>query len=194
MSWSLGEVRTLGMKAARGCGLSWGLAEEAGFAVSWLEARRLPGTQALATYLDEVEQSGYATAECPIAVGASISDTNSWDTALPGSIFQPLLIVPFLAAIAGNRTLELTSNQGSVAIGASGICSECPQTLLQTGPHRASCSEISSRDPSPDCTPRVADDRAAFIADLGRHASKTYAPATEASRLTGAGAGLDDND
>ena len=51
MSWSLGEVRALAVKAARGSGLPWGLAEEAGFAVQWLEARGGPGVEALSQYI-----------------------------------------------------------------------------------------------------------------------------------------------
>ena len=35
-SLSRNEVASLCMKAARGAGMSWGLAEEAGFAAAWL--------------------------------------------------------------------------------------------------------------------------------------------------------------
>lgn len=51
MSWSLGEVRALAVKAARGAGLSWGMAEEAGYACQSLEQLGLPGTEILARLL-----------------------------------------------------------------------------------------------------------------------------------------------
>ena len=42
MSWSLGEIGALATKAARGSGMDWGLADEAGYAVKWLQRRQLP--------------------------------------------------------------------------------------------------------------------------------------------------------
>ena len=51
MSWSLGEIRALAIKAARGAGMPWGMAEEAGFASHWLLQQGLPGTELLATLL-----------------------------------------------------------------------------------------------------------------------------------------------
>ena len=41
---------------------------------------------------------------------------------------------------------------------------------------------------------RLDDDFACCVAMLGRFAHRTYAPATQESRLAGAGAGLTDND
>ena len=43
MSHSLGEVEALARKAARGGGYSWGMAEEAGFAVRWASIDRRSG-------------------------------------------------------------------------------------------------------------------------------------------------------
>ena len=37
ISWSLGETAALVTKAARGAGMPWGLADETGLAVSWLQ-------------------------------------------------------------------------------------------------------------------------------------------------------------
>jgi len=51
MSWSLGEIGALATKAARGSGMDWGLADEAGYAVKWLQRRQLPGVAALCRYL-----------------------------------------------------------------------------------------------------------------------------------------------
>ncbi|MAE12157.1 MAG: hypothetical protein CMN35_02945 [SAR116 cluster bacterium] len=51
MSWSLGETAALALKAARGAGMSWGLAEETAASVVWLHSRGLPGISALCSYL-----------------------------------------------------------------------------------------------------------------------------------------------
>ena len=50
ISWSLGETAALATKAARGAGMQWGLADETGVAVSWLQARGIPGLSALCRY------------------------------------------------------------------------------------------------------------------------------------------------
>lgn len=57
MSWSFGEVRALAVKAARGAGMSWGMAEEAGFACHWLEQHSLPGTDLLAKLLSRYDEN-----------------------------------------------------------------------------------------------------------------------------------------
>ena len=67
MSWSLGEIRSLSIKAARGAGMTWGLAEEAGFSVCWLEERGWPGVEALSGYLENL--SGYDGNSWPVATG-----------------------------------------------------------------------------------------------------------------------------
>ena len=67
-SWSLNEIEALAKKAARGSGCSWGVAEDAGRAVRWLEARGLPGAEALGTLLRGSKPSE------TLAIGCAISD------------------------------------------------------------------------------------------------------------------------
>ena len=78
MSWSLGETGALAIKAARGAGFAWGLAEDAGFAVVWLQARGLPGAPALCSYLSWYAANNHRqdeqTGRCPLLTGAAISD------------------------------------------------------------------------------------------------------------------------
>ena len=45
------ELRALVTKAARGAGLAWGLAEEAGWAADWLARRSLPAGDWAAIWL-----------------------------------------------------------------------------------------------------------------------------------------------
>ena len=48
---SQNEIEQLCLKAARGAGMSWGLAEEAGFAAAWLAMRGLHGPGGLLAQL-----------------------------------------------------------------------------------------------------------------------------------------------
>ena len=195
MSWSLGEVRSLSVKAARGAGLHWGLAEEAGFAVEWLEKRKAPGTEALASYLDVLSTDANAGPQtCPISFGALLSDTGDWNEHFPKSLHQPLLIVPFLALIAGNESLELSWNNQMVLLNSTGISSDLSTDVTSKGLFECAVRSGVASVSSQHRLSRVTDDRQAHIEVLGRYAHKTYAPATEASRTKGAGAGLSDND
>ncbi len=78
MSWSLGETAALALKAARGAGRSWGLAEETAGSVVWLHSRGLPGISALCSYLAQC--LGLAAAPqspgggCPIMTGCALMD------------------------------------------------------------------------------------------------------------------------
>ena len=87
VSWSVGEARALAIKAARGVGMTWGEAEEAGFALGWLTRHNAPGITAICRYLsfyDQSVKSGDAPLRwldksaqgwfCPIGIGAALSD------------------------------------------------------------------------------------------------------------------------
>ncbi len=67
---SLNEIDAMARKAARGAGYAWGLAEEAGRAVRWLEARGLPGLAALLRHLER----GAPNETSPLLAGATLSD------------------------------------------------------------------------------------------------------------------------
>ncbi|MGC1487905.1 MAG: DUF3726 domain-containing protein, partial [Albidovulum sp.] len=45
--YSQSEIEALGIKAARGAGYDWGMAEEAGMAARWLAHEGLPGPELL---------------------------------------------------------------------------------------------------------------------------------------------------
>jgi len=213
MSWSLGESRALAVKAARGAGMSWGLAEEVGYAVYWLEGRGAPGIIALAQYLSCITQFKQPYHElsrprlsqnqlvssgvvCPIALGAAISDSHL----LPAAsilVYQPLLIVPFLAAIRGKNEATLAWSEQQVLCTNSGLTVTAKKTLLVVQAEvtltLAPLDYISATTLLP-LTTRVPDKSLPAIATLEKLAALTYAPATEASRVRGAGAGTSDND
>lgn len=122
VSLSQNEIESLCLKAARGAGFSWGLAEEAGFAAGWLAAHGIDGTACfLALLMDRLEkspasgtprplpghwQSTDQLALCPITLGASLSDSALLaDGPFRGvtridPVAEPILLLAFLARAA----------------------------------------------------------------------------------------------
>lgn len=195
MNWSHVETRGLAIKSARGSGMPWGLAEEAGFAVEWLETRGLPGVEAIANLLEEID--GYTDndrGQCPINLGATISDTSQWKPFFPAQIHQPVLLLPFLSLVAEGGGLGLEWGGNMVPVNQTGVAGGLSQSAVAPGLHECNCRDDVVTAATVYQMPRVADDRAAYIKILERFAHRTYAPATEESRAKGAGAGLTDND
>ncbi len=208
MSWSLVETRTLAIKAACGAGFSWGIAEEAGFAVHWLQAQGAPGVEALGRLLEWGEKPGNKCSPVrlsdnvsepvgqasPLELGAALMDANRSNCSALGRVCQPLLLVPFIAAKTNGQGCRLIWGDISIVLGSDCFHSTAPRDALLT--EAASCflSTLDDELPTPAHYQRVPDDDSQAIDLLGRYAARTYAPATEISRLAGAGAGLTDND
>ena len=196
-------------KAARGAGYAWGVADEAGFAVGWLQARNAPGIMALADLLGDVSKHTPAqfapkgvtdwTCDtdhlCPVMTGLVLADTAE----LRGSqaikfysVMAPILMLPFLGhvtALAG-RPFHVVAGAGRAIVQDGDLT----MSGDWTAPH--SPVEVSPATDAPTARAlitRVEPDPSDWKV-LQRMASRTYAPATEASRLKGAGAGLTDND
>ena len=112
---SLNEVEVYGRRAARGAGMSWGLAEEAGKASRWLAERGLPGVELLLRLLQANDGRPYASMApviaavrwhaldgdlCPVCSGAALRDRISvleqGDEISLGALACPLLLAPFL--------------------------------------------------------------------------------------------------
>ena len=196
MSWSLGETAALALKAARGAGLPWGLAEEAAGAVFWLHQRGLPGISALCGYLDACghDRPG-EEALCPLVLGTALSDGTHpipetvGDQLDLGPVRSPLLLLPFLATIP----------PGTVWVVAPGLGDNTPDEW-HSGWLRGSAPCTLRRGAKPQIDPvragqtRLPDNFACCVDRLTGYAHRTYAPATSQSRLAGAGAGLTDND
>ncbi len=210
MSFSLNEVDAMSKRAARGAGYSWGLAEEAGKAVRWMCAHDLDGTAELAKLLRDVEcvdltdrmpssiEGRWKAAGdtlCPLIAGAALSDRAA---ELPHRAFQmdtvacPLLMLPFAAwaarylkasvSVEGPGIAAITDGEGVVVRGVADKVAE--GVTVRVG-----------RDIVPRATHRDRVEPSADVWDtLDRFARRTFAPATEESRLKGAGAGLSDND
>lgn len=209
MNYSLNEVEAMAKRAARGAGYSWGLAEEAGKATRWLCAQGLDASAALAGVLEQglaadhdrhTPQSVNGTWSgpevlCPLATGALLSDCAGilkTQSIQMEHVAVPVLLVPFAATAA--RFLKT-----SVLVNCDGKTFLTDGQNLSTGegfPLLARQVRIEKGDTLR--TARKAQTRAYPETEhwciLKSFAHRTYAPATEASRRLGAGAGLSDND
>lgn len=215
-SLSLSEIDALCRKAARGAGYGWGMAEEAGRSARWLAAYGVQGPEALAAWLRTRQadasqhlpslQDGVWRAPgsiCPLTAGTLINDRESQLLGGRGfelvQVQQPMLMLSMVARIVENRDCTIIFSVGDhhISCAAQGIvCSEdFPWDKARAD---VSCQlsegDLVSMDKTvePASQSRMVDDGACKI--LLELAHRTYAPATEASRLAGAGAGISDND
>ena len=184
------ELRSLVTKAARGAGLSWGHAEEAGWAADWLARRALPAGEWAACWLATAVEGRPG----PVEIGTALSDRLA-DTDLPLSVEllpdglpAPGYLLPFLHRIAERRgsirimdaigTVARVDPDGTVAFGPS--WSDSPRNWRMTdGNHPADPSRVR-------VTPSL-------IECLETLALRTTVPPSEASRRN-AGSATTDND
>lgn len=216
MNCSLNEIEAMGKRAARGAGLSWGLAEEAAKGTRWLAAFGYPGAGVLAGLLELTDQipaadiapqslgaeiwSAPTHRMSPLIAGAALSDCaarlmDRGEIAAENVIF-PLLAVPF----AGRAALCLGVPVAVQWHGAR-LVADGRQLSVQSTPEALNArhaDRLVFTAPAQMADPRApamrADVAEADWARLDRFAHRTFAPATEESRLRGAGAGLTDND
>ncbi len=216
-SWrvSLAEIDAMGRKAARGAGFTWGMAEEAGRAARWLAAYGLPGPEALAAVLKKVDgavaryaprPTGVAWQSeagrlCPIAAGAALSDRAQ--EIVEGTRFEvgpvvlPLLVVPFLSRAARDLGCQISMSGNGFRVVATPRGPACDSWDALCSARDAALS-IALATAAP-CLPLQAGSAACPVAvelwrEIDAFAQRTYVPASEASRRTGAGAGLHDLD
>jgi hypothetical protein len=213
---SLNEIESLCKKAARGAGLSWGLAEEAGKTARWLSGNGLDGPALLAAQLRLDDGCEYAQlapdtgaekweltgrAMCPLMAGVTLSDhaylLRENGSIQLGEMTHPQLLMPFSSAAARQLGIALQlSWQGCVLeFSPSGEV-----LLIQAdsfaSPHvvGVNCTCIAPASRNGKALGGSIHALAASVHDyLDSLAARTYVPASEASRLSGAGAGLSDN-
>lgn len=184
------ELRSLITKAARGAGLSWGHAEEAGWAADWLARRALPAGEWAARWLAATVEGRPSPIEIGTALSDRLADTDlplSMEP-LPDSLPAPGYLLPFLHRIAERRgsisvfdavgTVVRVNPDGTVVFGPS--WSDTPRNWCVTD-----C--IHPADPS---RVRVTP---SLIECLETLALRTTVPPSEASRRN-AGAATTDND
>ncbi|NWG23215.1 MAG: DUF3726 domain-containing protein [Pseudorhodoplanes sp.] len=217
MNFSLNEIEAEVRKAVRGAGLSWGLGEEAGKAARWLASQNADASRALADILDrhdrheldvQIVRSGdggwrgkNGAPLCPLTLGAAICD-DAWRLAggealRAERVAQPLLLLPFVAraARAAHRSLMLDADGWQTAFSAAGRCATPLAVKAMPEGAQVICKETRESVVTPDTASfaRPDVDPSAWRR-IERFAYRTYVPATEHSRLHGAGAGMIDND
>ena len=205
--WSVSETSSLAIKAARGVGMPWGIAEEAGFALRWLTRSGAPGVAAICRYLSAYQRamkltkagSKSATAcewNCPLRLGTAISDGGITLPLEQSRVREPLLLLPFLASQAtDSHSIVLEMGTKSIIVSEEGFSTNLVEAAMLI--EKAECT-INFGPADTNVTKRIGKridlTASEHIETLTRFAHNTYAPATEESRMAGAGAGSNDND
>ena len=207
------ETEALCLKATRGAGYSWGIAEEAGAATGWLCANGVDGTDALLAVLDapgmtapEAAPENWSSPEgralCPLLTGAALVDFAPLPggplhaRTLLGPVRQPVLLLPFLSACAEDlgTSVQLEWSGHTLLIGQA--IHATPQAIAAlTGAALAVVTIARVDHPEPPAAPApcaVAQQKT--VQALEDLALRTTVPASDASRNSGAGAGTSDND
>lgn len=211
MTYALNEIEALAKKAARGAGYAWGLAEEAGKAVRWLESHGLPGAAALVGHFNighidgppKTLQGDWTSSTgvlCPLTSGAALNDCA--DRLARGCIQRmenvdhPLLILPFAAWASIHIKAQVNVTWQGMRATTDGHRLRFDVETAHEHPAIAetlTCQKAQAigQLKAPALRGEISDDT---WQDLGAFAHRTYAPASEESRLRGAGAGVTDND
>lgn len=209
MSHSLGEIETLAIRAARGAGMAWGLAEDAGRAVAWLCAHALPGAERLAALLlgqsDRDRTAAFpepcadawqarSGALCPIATGAALSDRAaeiSKKTALRLlRCDEPVLLLPSLASVAQRTGVPIRCD----TVTFSAVCSSKGLYVAQSPPDAPNVEplDVTLTPGAPLQGVRVhsgnrATPSESALKTLTELSCRLYAPETQDRRRSGAG-------
>ncbi len=216
--YSLNESAYRAKLAVRGVGYSWGIAQDVARAIYWLAARGIDGFTVLSAALANID-SGRLGAPvelrglwesthsglCPLLTGPCLSDCGELLLANQSidlkELAFPLLVLPFVADVAAanacvvhfkSKEFEAIVKQDKLYInGEVDVAGVIAATLTATRSDidiaKPSFTEYSQRVSRVSIAPAVWQ-------LLGEYAHRTYAPATAASRLSGAGAGLTDSD
>ncbi len=216
MSHSLNEIEAMSKRAARGAGLSWGLSEEAAKGTRWLSAFGFPGTEMLAELLEMNDQippidvspvslsadiwHAPTRRMSPLIAGASLSDCAvrllERGTITMKDVSLPLLAVPFMGGAALRLGVPVAAEWDGARVATDGkqLCVQGDVEAL----HAKHAGQLVFSAPAEMTGKREPVMRADVCEtsweQLGSFAHRTFAPATEESRLRGAGAGVSDND
>ncbi|MDP4631478.1 MAG: hypothetical protein NWS54_00005, partial [Porticoccaceae bacterium] len=137
---------------------------------------------------------------CPIATGAAYGDGVFGDDVQFARVRTPLLLTPFISLRAANTPVCLSMENAVFVLTQDklGFSKNDTAILMDSSAcqiYAASDDELPAMITiANDAIPRVPVTASACITVLNSFAKNTYAPATESSRLAGAGAGLNDND
>lgn len=223
MLCSQNEIQTLAAKAARGAGLPWGVADEAGRAARWLEARGLAGLSALDHALERLSAPDWRRS-FPLPEGvtwrgksgeidgllAGMTLADAAHRPLPfaagGALLLvrvrwPLLAVPFLAGVSRVSGARLAVSLGpqtpAIEIGPQSAGRSCRalEGMAFAETVRIEAGRDGATPPDlPYLDGGIAVDSGVY-ARLDRRAARTYVPESAESQVRGAGDGdLNDTD
>jgi hypothetical protein len=206
MRVSFNEIEMTVLRAARGAGMEWGLAEEAAQCARWLALFDLPWQWAVLSALQagawqanithDGKSLGHGSPSewlCPIKTGAYLSDLGEHGPGLIKRVLRPILLLPFAARLA--VAVRLSWKGASVWLNVDGPAVEADSTDLDP-PYVdrvtidvAACVDRPAlprrRDPTVDLT---------TWHELKWLESRTYVPGSLRSRLAGAGPATADDD
>ena len=212
---TLAETEVYLRKAARACGLDWGVAEEAGKAARWLAAFALPGPETMLDHLQSLAGKDYrgfipdcdlqpwqasGGILCPIITGAALADRSALmlggNPVRIGRLAWPLLLAPALGQAARHHHTAFTVCWAGLRLDCYGdgitISGDRESLLLAEAPNVCCCREEPSQPQQRASTSAYEIDEKIF-GKIDALAFETYVPSSEESRA-GAGAGLTDND
>lgn len=176
---SLNEVEGAVLKATRGAGYAWGLAEEAAQSARWLAGRGFDWLPQLLTVLEAPHELSRplidpaqrrVTADrpgrflCPIRTGALLSDLLGSARTAPVTIADPVAAPVLLLPVVIGSSLEQALG---LDVLSRALSARAPAAVRVDPAHWSRLAVLEAR---------------------------TYVPASDVSRLAGAGAGLIDND
>ncbi|MGI9462334.1 MAG: DUF3726 domain-containing protein [Aestuariivirgaceae bacterium] len=193
MRTSFDEIRKIAFRALDSAGAPPGLDEDGGWACAWLEATGHPGLRMLADMLDDGED---------LSAGVTCGPTGEIDAKGRSAVCLGSVIAEFAAGQGGNVNVRNLRHSTYLIPHAARLAER--GTVLAIVSPTETLSDVTIRGGTDDyarersfVTSAIQDgldaNKAAFdrVYDYSRN---ILVPQTEASLLTGAGAGLTDND
>lgn len=196
-NYSLTEIETQSRKAARGAGYEWGEADDLSKGVRWLCANGQDGMRVLLSLLEDIDDrtyecrptpalfNGERQAEvCGLSLGCTLSDRGA--DALDQITINANVLCPMIAlAVLGNSlrdcAMRISTDDSTAVVFTSSAEFEGTFESTQTMrfekvalPEKTEVSNMTHVDPE-------------LWAAVNVYAHRTYVPATEESRLKGAG-------
>ena len=207
---SLNEIETTVLKAARGAGMEWGLAEEAAQAAGWLARSALSWEAPLLALFESAAWRTPLRLDgnhlrprsadawlCPVRAGACLSDLGESAPIVIERVLHPLLLLPFAARREAALDLEWSGVTVRLDAGTAIIEPTDASGLDAARAHRVTLTRSTLARPRQVLPPRrlggVEVEEMAW-ARLQEFVARTYVPASAKSRLGGAGPATDDND
>lgn len=210
---SISEVGSVCTRAARGAGLSWGLAEECGDAAIWLARHGLDWAGAVLSRIEGPTGADFVPAPrvwtapapiCGLRAGVALSDF----AALPegpgteglflGPTFDPIILLPFASRAAAICSAVLRVEIGGVPVAS--LSANAAVVWPCRIPHGLSGPVSVVRDPSrsdadtfAQTQSKGAEIRDALWAQLDRHALAMTVPSSDMSHRRAGGETPDDD-